>query len=143
MAPDPSALYAAARAALVALPRLGEGLVFDGAVTKAVPTDPTGAARPYVVFGAGIGSQVPEAPLCGVPDWEAVDWRFETRCFGPTADHVRRLAWDITQALTGLRVAEGRVRLDEDGFRVDAPLPDPGVTPVRFFMPLPWRLLTT
>jgi hypothetical protein len=136
-------LFAHARAGVTALARLGEGLVFDGAVTKAIPTDASGAIKPYVVFSAGTGDVVGDEALCGTPSWDAVDWRFQTRCFGPTADHTRRLAWDVTQALTGLRIRDGLVKPDQDSFRVDGPLLDPGVTPARFFLPLSWRLITT
>lgn len=141
--PSPAQLFADVRARVQTLAPLGEGLVFDGLADKAIPVDRSGAIRPYVVLGAGIGSPIPDQPLCGVPSWDAIDWRFETRCFGPTADHVRRLAWDLTLALSGFRVADGLVKPDDDAFRIDAPIADPGIVPARFFLPLPWRLVTT
>lgn len=135
---DPSALAAAVRAALGALPGIS---VFDGQVPVKVP-EVGGYILPYVVLWAGIGDNPGELTSCGQHSTDTLIWDFQTTAVGATADICRRVAQDVKNTLTNHRAGTGRIRPNPDGFQQQTPTPDNSVTPARFMLPQQWRLIT-
>ena len=135
---DPSALAAAVRTALEALPDVS---VFDGHVPAKVP-EIGGYVLPYVVLWAGIGDNPGEQTSCGTHSTDTLIWDFQTTAVASSADACRRAAQDVKITLTNLRAGTGRIRPNPDGFQQQQPIPDNSVTPARFMLPTQWRLIT-
>jgi hypothetical protein len=143
VAPSGGFLFARVQAQIQGLAHLWPGNVFDTQVPKTLPTDSSGAIRPYVVTFSGTPTDIPiERSLTQLADLDLADFRFQTNCVGPTGQHARDLADMVRLALTNLPIGAGFVKPDPDGFSSNV-IPDNQVTPARFFMPLMWRLTTT
>jgi len=142
-APSPAFLFARVQGQIQGLAHLYPGNVFDTHVPDVLPKDAMGFIRPYVVMFAGTTLDLPgERSLTQLPDLDVADFRFQTNCAGPTGQHARELAYQVTLALSGLAIGAGFIKPDPDAFRTEV-LKDDQVTPARFYMPLMWRLTTT
>lgn len=142
MAPDPNILHALLLTALRALPDIGER-IYDGIVPDSVPTA-GGYIRPYAVVFTGLGSDLPEErDLTRLTDTGVLDWAPQINVAAADATTCRRAAQQVRAALTNLPLGSGWLMPDPDGFRINTPLKDSGVTPARMYLPLPWRLTTT
>ncbi|GAA5229264.1 hypothetical protein [Arthrobacter cryoconiti] len=141
MAPiNPAILYAQVRAALLTLPGV---TVFDGQVPKSVPVDSSGYILPYVTVYAGAGANLEnETDYTQQISMDELDWRFQTTCVGASMLIALQVTHDVRQVLCNLPVGAGWVKPDETGFTTQSPIPDNGTNPARFFLPLPWRLIT-
>lgn len=139
---DPNVLHASIMATLRALPDVGER-VYDGIVPVKVP-EVGGYIRAYIVVWSGIGSDLPaERDLSGLTDVGVLDWAPQTQVVAADANTCRLVAQQVREALTNKAMGAGWLQPNPDAFRVNTPIPDTGATPTRFFLPLPWRLLTT
>lgn len=140
MPPNPALLYQQTISALKTIPGL---TIFEGQVSGKVPTDASGYVLPYVAVYAGPGSHLEsETEYSQTIDLGSLDWRAQTICVGATATIAMQVAHDVRLKLTNLPVGTGWLRPDETAFLTPAPIPDNGTNPVRFFLPLPWRLIT-
>lgn len=118
--------------------------VFDGTVPDELPEDERGFILSYVVLFAGVGSDLPaERDLSQLAALDVTSWTIQTQCVGASPANARDCAHDVQQALTGLPLGAGWLKPDEDSFAVSDPIPDYQTTPVRFYIPLRWRLTTT
>lgn len=136
--PNPVALVASIRAALVTLPNVS---VFDGQVPTRVP-EAGGFILPYIVIWAGIGDNPGELTTDGVHSDDTLIFDFQTTAVAASADICRRVAVDTKNRLTNLRAGTGRIRPNPDGFQQQTPIPDNSVTPARYMLPIQWRLIT-
>lgn len=137
---NPAILYAQVRAALKTIPGV---TVFDGQVPGKVPVDAAGYVLPYVTVYAGAGASLEsETDYTQQVDMDALDWRFQTTCVGASMIIAMQVTHDVRQVLCNLPVGAGWVKPDDTGFTAPSPIPDNGTNPVRFFLPLPWRLIT-
>lgn len=141
MAPDPNTLHALLMARLRALPGIGER-IYDGIVPESVPT--VGAyILPYAVVFSGLGSDLPaERDLTRLTDTSVLDWTPQINVAAAAAAPCRQAAQQIRVALTNQYMGGGWLMPDPDAFRVNTPILDNQVTPARFYLPLPWRLIT-
>lgn len=139
---DPNALHEALMTRLKALPGVGER-VHDGYVPDKLPESPPGFVRPYLVVHSGLGSDLPgERDLTGLTDVTVLDWASQITCVGATPTIARQVAQQVRVALTNLPMGGGWLGPDPDAFRVKVPIHDDQASPARFFLPLPWRLIT-
>lgn len=140
---DPAFLYSKVKTQIQGLTHLPLGNVFDGEPPKSLPTDVSGYVLPYVCIYSGLGGDLPEfRDFTRLTDTTVMDWPFQTTCVASSLAACQSLSRMVALALTNLPVARGFVKPDPDGFRTNI-LPDNTVTPVRYFLPLPWRLTTT
>lgn len=135
---DPILLVTDIRTALAAIPGI---TVFDGYVPAKVP-EAGGYILPYIVLWAGVGDNPAEQPSDGVHNSDTLVWDFQTTVVGSNPDICRRVTADVKTALINRRTGTGKVRPNPDGFQQQQPIPDPSVTPARFMLPIPWRLIT-
>lgn len=135
---DPTALVADVKAALAGL---GGVTLFDGYVPVKVP-EAGGYILPYVVLWAGVGDNPEELTSCGEHGTDTIVWDFQTTVAGSTPDVCRRVTADVKATLTNRRTGTGKIRPNSDGFQQQEPILDPSVTPARFMLPIPWRLIT-
>lgn len=143
MAPDPYILYAKIRQHINGLAQLS-GRIWDGYVPEKIPTDASGFILPYVVLFAGAGTDLPaERDLSALVDTEALDWRIQTTVAAADALICVQVAHYVRLALTNLPVGTAWLMPDDTAITQPVPLLDPSVSPSRFFLPLPWRLITT
>ena len=141
MATDPVSAVAAIFAKLQALPGI---TVYDGFVPTKVPTDTSGYIKPYVVLFAGVGGDLPaERDLTQLADAASMNLAFQTNCVAASAGICRAVAHDVRQTLLNVPLAGGFIKPDDGSFDTATPIPDTTITPVRLFLPLPWRLTTT
>ncbi len=117
--------------------------VYDGYVPEKLPTDGAGYILPYVLFFAGVTSDIGDPDLTGQTDTLVHDWAPQTNCVGPTPGHARACAGLVKSALTNTRIGNHRLHIDTDAFRVAVPIRDDQATTARFYLPLSWRLTTT
>lgn len=137
---NPAILYAQVRAALTALPGV---TIFDGQVPGKVPVDAAGYVLPYVTIYAGPGAHLEtEADYTQQVDMTSIDWRFQTTCVAASMLIAMQVTHNVRQALCNLPVGAGWVKPDESAITAQSPIPDNGTNPVRYFLPLPWRLIT-
>lgn len=136
---NPAALYPKVKSALTALPGV---TVFDGQVPTKVP-EVGGYILPYVAVYAGAGTHLEdETDYTQKIDMGALDWRFQTTCVGASMLIAMQVAHDVRQALCNLPVGAGWVKPDDSAITAQSPIPDNGVSPARYFLPLSWRLIT-
>lgn len=135
---DPVELLDAVEADLKTIPGLS---VFDGYVPTKVP-EIGGFILPYVVLWAGVGDNPEEQTSDGVHNYDTLIWDFQTTIVGATPDICRRVTADVKTRLTNLRAGTGRVRPNPDGFQQQQPILDTSISPARFMLPIPWRLIT-
>lgn len=121
------------------------GGVYDGQVPVKVPTDSTGKwVKPYAVLWAGMGDDLPEErDLTGLASAGVLDWRPQVTVVGASASVCRDASRAVLAALRNQHLGPGWLIPDADMNRQLAPIPDNTVTPVRHFMPLKFRLVTT
>lgn len=138
---DPSGIVLAV---LRGLPGLTGG-VHDGQVPDKVPTDSTGKyVKPYAVLWAGMGDDIPaERDLTGLAAADVLDWRPQVTVVAANASICRDASRDVLATLRNLHVGGGWLIPDADYNRQLTPIPDNTVTPVRHYMPLRFRLVTT
>lgn len=135
---DPVALTDGVESALKTI----EGIaVFDGFVPTKVP-EAGGFILPYVVLWAGVGDNPEELPSSGDHDTSTLIWDFQTTIVAASPDVCRRVTSDVKALLTNRRTGTGRIRPNPDGFQQQQPILDTSVTPARFMLPIPWRLIT-
>ena len=139
---DPVALYRQVRAALLGLEAL-QGNLHEVQVTRDLPTDSSGFIRPYVLLSGGLGDFLEgERSLTSEVATKAMFWDFQTTCVGASPEHAIACAALVRGLFTNLRIGTGRVRKNPDGFETTAPIPDNTETPVRYMIPLQWRVPT-
>lgn len=114
---------------------------FDGQVPSKVP-EAGGYILPYVVLWAGIGDNPDELPSNGMHSQDTLVWDFQTTTVAASADTCRRVANDVKKLLTNLPAGTSRVRPSPDGFQQQQPIPDNSIIPVRYMLPIQWRLIT-
>lgn len=137
---NPALLYAQVRAALDTLHGV---TIFDGQVPGKVPVDAAGYILPYVTVYAGPGTHLEdETDYTQQIDLDELDWRFQTTCVAATMLIAMQVTHDVRQVLCNLSVGAGWVKPDDSGVTTPTPIPDNGTNPVRYFLPLPWRLIT-
>ncbi|RII41877.1 hypothetical protein DWB68_10140 [Galactobacter valiniphilus] len=138
---DPSAIV---MAVLQGVPGLTGG-VYDGQVPDTIPTTGQGKfVKPYAVLWAGTGDDIPaERDLTRLSAADVLDWRPQVTVVGPSGAVCRDGARAVLAALRNLHVGGGWLIPDADHNRQLSPIPDNTVTPVRMFMPLRFRLVTT
>ena len=131
-------------AVLRQMPALTGG-VYDGQVPDKVPTDSTGKwVKPYAVLWAGPGDDLPEErDLTGLASGGVLDWRPQVTVVAATAAVCRQASAAILATLRNQHVGAGWFLPDATHNRQLTPIPDNTVTPVRYFMPLKFRLITT
>lgn len=118
------------------------GRLHDGYVPTKIPTDAAGYVLPYVVFFGGIGDHFNERATDGTVPTDGLVYDFQTTCVGPGAAQVLAAAQLVRRTLINRRTGTGRIIPNPDGFNQQSPIPDTTITPVRFMLPLQWRLLT-
>lgn len=138
---DPILLKDAILTALRSIPWVS-GRVYDGGVTGVIPTDKSGYILPYVVLFAGIGDNPRETTAEGKTPTGALVFDFQTTCVGPGTSQTAGVAGDVRKALLNLTVAKGTVRKNPDGFDQPTPIRGEETTPVRYMLPMQWRLIT-
>lgn len=138
---DPSAIV---YAVLSGVPGLTGG-AYDGQVPDKVPTDSTGKyVKPYAVLWAGMGDDIAaERDLTGFAAADVLDWRPQVTVVGANAAICRDASRAVLATLRNLHVGAGWLIPDSDLNKQLSPIPDNTVTPVRHYMPLRFRLVTT
>lgn len=137
---DPEQIFQRIEAALKNITAF-DGRVFDGQVDDSIAVA-GGYVLPYVLLSAGVGDNPAERPLTGVQRTDSLIYDFQTTAVGPNAAQTRTAARLVNDALLNLRVGTGRITHNQDGFDQQSPIPDNTVSPARFMLPRPWRLLT-
>ena len=114
---------------------------YDGQVPEKVP-ETEGFIDPYVVLWAGVGDNPFEPTACGTHNEDTLVWDFQTTVVAASADTCRAAARAVRSRLVNLTMGTGRVKPNPDGFNQQAPVADNQTTPVRYMLPLQWRLTT-
>lgn len=141
MAVDPNTLHDLLLVKLRALPDIG-ARIYDGYVPDRVP-EAGGYIRPYALVMGGLGADLPEErDLTRLTDTGVIDWAPQINVAAADPRTCRLAAQQISAALTNTWHSGGWLQPDPDGYRVNTPILDNQVTPARFYLPLPWRLIT-
>lgn len=128
--------------ALHMIPGLSGG-AYEGQPTVPIPSDGK-YVRPYAILWSGMGSDVPEErDLSLLADLSVLDWRPQVTIVGASAQVCAAAAKAVNATLTNLPVAGGWLLPNAQLSSQLIPQPDNEATPVRYFMPLQYRLITT
>lgn len=117
--------------------------VFSGEVPQRLPQDANGNVKPYIVVFSGVAGDLPlERDLSTAVDTSTLRWRPQINAVGANADQALAVAVYIRKALTNTRLGNHWLKPDPDAFEVTRPIPDQQVSPVRFYLPLNFVVIT-
>ncbi|UOD80351.1 hypothetical protein [Paenarthrobacter ureafaciens] len=114
---------------------------YDGNVPTKVP-EAGGYILPYFVNWFGTGDSPDEVTSDGQQPTDSLIWDFQITAVASNAAACRSVAQALKQKLRNRRIGKGTLRLNPDGFQQQAPILDTTITPARFMLPIPWRLIT-
>lgn len=114
---------------------------YDGHVPTKVP-EAGGYILPYFVNWFGTGDSPDEVTSDGQQPTDSLIWDFQITAVASNAAACRSVAQALKQKLRNRRIGKGTLRLNPDGFQQQAPILDTTITPARFMLPIPWRLIT-
>lgn len=114
---------------------------YDGHVPTKVP-EAGGYILPYFVNWFGTGDSPDEVTSDGQQPMDSLIWDFQITAVASNAAACRSVAQALKQKLRNRRIGKGTLRLNPDGFQQQAPILDTTITPARFMLPIPWRLIT-